>query len=282
MKPSFIVAAIAIVLTIAAGVIAYQQYAENITLKGQLATQSSPMGDRSATSTGPSESTVVEKKIHAGNQEIMMQYRCSGEIKKGVERIGDPAEIPSFCIGDYELVATLGDRSIVIASGHASNAQEAPVFLKAEPVASSTDALISFGPNCASTGDCGVGMPRNEVNFVLHTKDGSVQSISHFPPNGFAVWNETATKALFIPETCGGAGCDVAPLIGYDLSADRSKDITNERAVGLGEDGRASDATDPVGNRLPVWQSVQWNAGDTFTATVLNSDGSTRKINGTF
>jgi hypothetical protein len=283
MKVSSIIAVLAVIAAIGLGAVAYRQYAENIALKGQLAATSSPMISPTSTqSTSPSESVLAEKHVTVGSSNITIQSRCSGDIKKGVEKIGDPAEDVSFCIGDYELVATMGSQSVVIASGHAGSGTDSPVLLKAETIASSTDVLISYLPSCASTGDCGVGMPTNQVTFALHAKDSSVQSISHFPPNGTPVWNDLATKALFIPETCGGAGCDVAPVIGYDLTKDSSKAITNEKAVGLGTDGKASDATDPVGNRLPVWQSVQWNVGDTFSATLLKDDGSKQIVNGTF
>lgn len=274
--------ALAIVTAIGLGVVVYMQNTEINTLKKQSAS-SSPMEERASDGVkSPSGTVVVEKNIKFDGSEINLQYRCAGEIKKGVERVGDPAEDVSFCVGDYSLVAKVGDQSTMIASGHAISGNDSPVFLGAEAVGDQGNIFISYKPSCASTGDCGAGMATNDVTYVFHSKDASVQPIANFPPNGKPLWNAIFTKALFIPETCGGAGCDLAPIIGYDLVKDSPKDVTVEKGVGLGQDSTASDATDPVGDRLPVWKSVEWIAGDTFNATLIKVDGTLKQVKGTF
>lgn len=275
--------ALALVAVLGLGVVVCLQQREINALKTQVGSTSSPMESRSEQQKKAEAGTVVaEKLVTIDGSPIAIQYRCSGEIKKGVERVGDPAEEISFCVGDFELVAMIRDQSIIITSGHAVSGVDSPVLLKAVAVGDQGNVLISYKPYCASTGDCGAGLPMNEVTHVLRAKDASVQTISHFPPSGIPVWNSLFTKALFIPETCGGAGCDLAPIIAYDLVSDSSKDITKEKAVGLGKDAKTADATDPVGDRLPVWRSIEWLTGDAFTAVMLKSDGSQQKVMGTF
>lgn len=274
--------ALAIVAAIGLGIVVYMQQTQITSLQKQLASPSSPMEDKSQKTNPVASAIVAEKTLSVDGSDVRFEYRCSGEIKKGVERIGNPAADISYCIGDYELAAMINSQSFVVASGHVTDAATSPVFLKAEAVGDQGFVFISFKPSCASDGSCGAGMPTNEISYLFKVKDHTTQAIAHFPPNGTAVWNAVYTKALFIPETCGGAGCDLAPIIGYSLTDDSTKDLTNEKAVGLGEDTTNSDATDPAGNRLAVWKKIEWNGNDAFTATLVKSDGTQKKVTGKF
>jgi hypothetical protein len=282
MKSS-ILTAITVVIAIGLGVVVFMQQTELSSLKNQISAQSSPMVDASLDGKKTSEGSVVsEKKINAAGKNIVFQYRCSGEIKKGLDTIGNPAEIFSYCVGDYALVALEGDQSIDITSGHAKDGYDAPVLQKIEVLNDQKNILISFKPSCASTLDCGAGMPTNYVTHLYRINELSSRSISNYPPFGSPVWNALETKALFIPDTCGGAGCSMAPIIGYDLEHDSSIDLTQERAAGLSEGMKSSDITDAMGDRLPVWKTVQWNVGDAFTAVMIKEDGKTENVKGTF
>lgn len=274
--------AFAIVAALGLGVVVWMQQAEIASLKKQLSS-SSPMEERGLDGQKASGNTVSERSLKVGSTDVVLQYRCSGEIKKGAEAIGsEGSEVLSFCVGDYELVALISGQSLVVASGHATNGNDSPVLMGAESVGDQGMMLVSFKPSCASVGDCGAGIPVNNQSFVVRVADRSVQPIANIPPNGTPVWNAIYTKALFIPETCGGAGCDLAPIIGYELTGDRAKDLTKEKAVGLSADMSMTDATDPTGDRLPIWKSIEWDGNDAFTAVMIGADGASKKVTGKF
>jgi hypothetical protein len=283
MKFNTLTALIAVV-AIGLGVFTFIQRMELLSLKNQISSQSSPMEVSASDAQKVAEGTVIDEKILDVNEKrIAFQYRCSGEAKKGLDRINMLTGILSYCVGDYSLVAVVGDQAVDIASGHAVDGHDAPVLQKVELLSDKGNVLISFDSSCASTLDCGAGMPTNYVTYLFRMNDLSSKVISNFPPLGTPVWNILETKALFIPDTCGGAGCSMAPIIGYDLANDSATDLTEEKAVGIsGEDISYSDVTDAMGDRLPVWKSAGWNVGDTFTAIMIDIDGSQKQVKGTF
>lgn len=270
-----------ILALIGLGAYTYKKQNELSTLRRQIDSQSMPI-ESSTGSESLSSAVIAERTVVGKDQPIAFQYRCSGESKKGLETVGDSGEILSYCVGDYALVAIVGGQSTEITSGHAVDGYDSPVLLKAESFGEKGDVLISFKPSCASTLDCGAGMPTNEVTHLFRSEGSEALAISNFPPRGIPVWNSLGTKALFIMDTCGGAGCSMSPIIGYAFDGDRAVDLTNERAVGLSEEMTAKDATDVMGDRLPVWKSVAWDVGDTFTAVMTDSDGNQKQIKGTF
>lgn len=275
--------ALAIVTALGLGIVVCMQQSEITSLKKQLSSPSGPMETRDGDANKVFGSVIAERRVKVGNADIPLEYRCSGEVKKSLETFGSekPESLP-YCVGDYELVALISGQSLVVSSGHAADGNDAPVLMGAENIGDQGIVLVSFKPSCISMGDCGSGIPVNNQSFMIRTQDRSVQPIANVPPNGSPVWNPIHTKALFIPETCGGAGCDLAPVIGYDLASDRAKDLTKEKAVGLGKDTSMTDATDPAGDRLPVWKSVEWDGNDEFKAVMVGSDGGVKNVMGKF
>lgn len=284
MKKSLIVAIVLGMIAVTLGVLAYIQRSQIIALKGQLVTSGSlkASSDQSPEASIPG-AVVTEKSIRAGGSDVSIQYLCFGEIKEGVGEFKGAKDVPSYCVGSYELVALIGDSSVSIGSGQATSGKDAPILSKIKAFGPRESMLlISFKPSCTATGDCGLGMPMNSISFVFSSEDFSSRAISHFPEQGTPIWNALATKALFIPDTCGGGGCSTLPVLGYDIEKDEERDVTTEVAVGLGEDGKPSDAMNVFGDRLPSWKSVEWNGADAFTAIFVDVDGTQKEVKGVF
>lgn len=223
-----------------------------------------------------------EKSVQWGNITLVFRHRCSGSIKSA-PLFGDTQTLVGYCVGDNQLTVDDGSGQIVLDERNAEEAVDAPLLLKAEAVQGPSSAagavLLSYSKEpCTTTNDCGQGMPTNYVRYAYDPSTRSIRPLAKYPDRGSLVWNSRGDRAVFIPMTCGGGGCIVAPLIGYNLASDTVKDVTTAKAAGTGL-GYAEDVN---GRGLPVWKSITWTGDTTFEATINNPDGSSQKTRGTF
>ncbi len=225
----------------------------------------------------PDDYKIITQKTVTWNGSVyQIAQRCKGEVK-----VADQQSVP-FCLGSSQLVAIDASSNVkVLKTDSVASAANAPVLLSADLVPGSQKGavLISYTvETCTTTNDCGAGMPTNYVRSVYNLSDQSLRGLSKYPDYGRPTWNPSGTKAVFIPDTCGGAGCDVAPLTGYNLLTDTAMPVTTVKAAGT-EGGQAQDVS---GTRLQQWGSVTWKNDTDFTATYFPTDGTTKQVVGKF
>lgn len=211
-------------------------------------------------------------------------HRCLGKAAATAE---SAPGTPSYCLGENELVLMDAKRKeTVLDETEFVNPSGLLTLVDATLVPSATnagDVLVSYTPNFCNE----LGCDQNFVTLLVNLKTRQVRPLLHFPERGKAVWNPEGTKALFTPNTCGGAGCTEEAMIGYDLTKDTQKTVTKERAVG--EFVPVPDASaalscpkDVSGNNLDYWQNVQWKDNITATATIVHPDNTRKTITVTF
>lgn len=211
--------------------------------------------------------------------QIQLAQLCKGEPKE-VYLFDDERRPVSYCMGENRLVVIeKAAEPKVLMTQNVTEAAQAPILIKVELVPSSGLVLISYSPEpCTTTGDCGVGTPSNYVTLAYNPKDGQARPINKYPSDGIPIWNAAGTKAIFVPDTCGGAGCQVIPLIGYDVTRDATQSVTTDKAVGTKE----NSAKDASGQPLPRWGAIQWKSDADFVANLIKIDGSTQEVAGKF
>lgn len=223
--------------------------------------------------TGPTQKTGTGLLVHEWTLvDMKVTHYCDGTlntIEGGT----------NFCIGKNTLVFSQGTRTKTIATVTATEAQAAPLLLDVAPVESNLGLdrlLVAFSKDsCATTQDCGAGMPTNYYNYVVNIGDLTIRTITNYPGSGKAIWNSAGTKALFVTDTCGGAGCSETAVIGYDLDHDTVKAATKEQAVGFIEEPSTS-------GKYSYWSAIHWVTDSKFSATIVGPDGKTKTITGTF
>lgn len=226
---------------------------------------------------------------------LRFAYQCRGRIQYITPAIGGyfsgQASVP-YCVGSNRLIATdAANTSYIIATSVSSSAEDAPIFLSAEyvPVVNTETLSLSarkgtiilrYGVTACSYVDdgCGVGAMSGASVYAFDIATKESQVLVRYPSIGEAVWNSSGTKALFPVVQIGGAGCDDGPIVGYNLLQDSLVPVTDETAC-VFDDGIGSDVE---GNPLPEWGPVFWTSDDTFTAVLLDIDGSVQKISETF
>lgn len=227
---------------------------------------------------GDSAQVVSVEAIKVGETTYTFRQRCNGKIDVA------PNQTIPFCIGDNQLTVTAGDEKPVVLDNTSDvTAQAAPVLRPLHFVPSSSGKgtlLVSYGPDtCVTTDDCGGDFEPNHVThaYALGTAEAKLRPLSHYPVTGKGVWNPSGTKAVFIPETCGGASCVESTLIGYDLAADVAQPATTQKAA-----GSMTEAKDSAGKRLAQWVTVTWKSETEFTATYTDSKGKSLTVEGKF
>jgi hypothetical protein len=85
-------------------------------------------------------------------------------------------------------------------------------------------------------------------------------------------FEEGGRYAILVVPTCGGAGCEVAPIQGYDVVKDELKAITTEKAASV---ARAKSAS---GEELPWWDRTGWVDDGKATATIIQPGGARNTI----
>ena len=204
--------------------------------------------------------------------DVTVLHLCNGETAKTYE---------TLCIGENILVLRMTDKSdIVINKQQVASAADA-LFLKSidylpenENTGVSPILLISFTKDtCAAIGDCGVGMPENHISYKVNLSDFSFSELKHYPQYGKANWSPYGHQAIFVPSSCGGAGCEEEPLFGYDLNTDKvTANLTKERGANY------PDAVDVMGNPLSYWGDISWETATQAKATLVLPDGSQQVI----
>ncbi len=229
------------------------------------------------------KSTPANSKVIAtGNGLIVTKVNGLGptytQYCDGTVMLGDDNKT-HYCIGKNTLIFSNGIATSTIATDIATDAASAPeladiVWPPYSP-AGKSNALISYQTSSCniSTDFCGAGMAENSYNFVLNEKDGTVRKIVNFPGTGKAVWSIDGVHALFIPSTCGGAGCGTSEIIGYNIETDAAAAVTKEKAVGEREFIMAGENGD-------TWTSVYWITDKKFGATIVKKDGTQKAIYG--
>lgn len=224
--------------------------------------------------------TIVQKTIAWNGKVYQFQHRCKGTV------VVAPDQSIPFCIGDNELSIldpVLGSLK-ELKKETIANVADANVFFDAELIPSSEksgNVLISYAKDlCMTTNDCGVGMPTNYVTSVYNLEKHTLKGLVNYPRDGKPVWNPSGTKAIFYPDTCGGAGCEAVFLGGYDLTNDKTKSITT--VAGAANSVNDLKLNDVNGNALPVWSDIYWKNDTDFSASLVFPNNTTKVVTGKY
>lgn len=231
--------------------------------------------------------SINSKTVTWKNKTYTFVHNCAGQQKQGA-LLGDAKTPVAYCLGTSTLsIVDPNQKSSDLYKITATDPSKTPVLLDAQLIPGSMNGavLVSFSPEaCTTTGKCSAGMPSNYVTMAvdLNNTSFSYSSIHNYPASGTPVWDTYGIKALFIPQTCGGAGCDVAPLIGYSLITDTlNNKLTKE--TGAGVSGQSSGPVSDVNSKkLAVWKSASWTSDTQFKAVLTGADGTDKTITGTF
>jgi hypothetical protein len=235
----------------------------------------------------PIGTMITQRTVTRNGASVMFAHRCKGEIKIG-HILGSLDQPINYCIGENQLSVILGVNGTslnekILDTRIALTTADAPVLLASELVPNSKDGnvLVSYTPELCTTNrdECGPGMPNYFVAYVYNLSTQTLRSIAHYPQDGYPTWNPSGTKAVFIPNTCGGAGCGVEALTGYDLLTDTATSVTTVVAAGTESGGETADAT---GRKNSRWLSVTWKNDSDFSAKVQNVDKTETAVSGSF
>lgn len=209
---------------------------------------------------------LVEEQATAGGDFYDVQYRCRGE-QKTASVPGAPVSDAVFCVGDAQL-AVLDDAGNIVATWRtsASKDEDAPVLGDVTSLGSDRLLIYFAKDECSTVNNCGVGTPYPAGTHVVDVSEGSLDELENMP-DGNPIWNSDETKAVIIPSTCGGGGCGLAALVGYDILVDEQTTLTTEKGA---DEVYAQDA---VGNDVPYWKSVTWKDNDSVVAVLVLPDG---------
>ena len=206
---------------------------------------------------------------------LTFEYRCRGDVRQGNMENADT----SYCIGIYKLVLVtpLGEQTLE--TGYAEIPATAPYWMGAEFKSFARGparVIISFAAaGCRLEDDlCGAGGPDNLVTGNYNTESGAYMPLRNFPTNGTPIWSAQGTQALFLPHTCGGAGCMAAPIRVYNIETDIERNLTTEIAA------EAPNAEDAGGAKLPYWKNLHWSGPGEFEVTLVGADGRERTVVG--
>ncbi len=220
---------------------------------------------------------VTQKSVSLNGKTYKFVHYCSGNIKQ--EKIEGAQFKPVFyCLGENKLVFIGSDgKTLNIKKEKIIDASTAPILIDAQIIPSVNIAkiiLVSYSSEpCSTMGDCGVGDSTNFATIVFDISKSTFRIIKEYPKKGIANWNKFGAKAVFYPHTCGGAGCDIDSLIGYNLFLDEAKNITNEQA--------AYDS-DGCEDEVVCWSDLRWIDDNRISAIINYPDGRKKEINASF
>lgn len=239
----------------------------------------------------PSGKVIYWMNIISNKKNYKFEHRCDGSVKLYKNDANHSGLVPAdstyyYCIGRNQLFLNLDGEMSLIKDETVSEAQNAPILTDIKLLPSAATILISYSPNaCFTVNDCGVGMPTNYVTIAFSLSDNTFRDIKNYPSNGGAIWNRSGTKAVFYPETCAGAGCSEASIIGYDLASDEAKDVSGEKAAyssldcGSGKNCWANCASsDGQGNCLSVWDNLYWLDDKNVSVAIISPTGEKKEI----
>lgn len=237
-----------------------------------------------AASTEPFGKVIYWMNIISNKKNYRFEHYCDGSVKLYKNDANHSGLVPAdstyyYCIGRNQLFLNLDGKMSVIKDEAISEAKNAPIFTDVKYLSSGA-VLISYSENpCITANDCGVGMPINYVTIAFNLADNTFRDIKNYPGRGEAIWNKLGTKAVFYPETCGGANCSDASIIGYDLAKDEMKDISSEKAAysssncGNGKNCWANCGSPSSNGCLSVWDKLHWVDDSKVSATIISPTG---------
>lgn len=243
------------------------------------------------TASEPSGKVIYWMNINWDKKKYRFEHYCDGSVKLYKNDENHSGLVPDdstyyYCVGRNQLFLNLDGKMSVIKDEVISEAKNTPIFTDVKLIPSAAVILISYSPNaCFTVDDCGVGMPDNYVTVAYNLVDNTFRDIKNYPANGEAIWNKSGVKAVFYPETCGGAGCSDASIIGYDLVKDEAKDASSEQAAydsyncGSGKNCWADcGSPDSIGKCLSVWGALHWIDNSNVSATIISPTGGREEI----
>lgn len=208
-------------------------------------------------------------------EDIALEYRCRGDVRLGVMEDADTG----YCIGIHKLVMVTPNGEKTLETGYAETKADAPLLSGAQYKSFARGparVVIEFAPGgCRLDEDvCGVGVPENFVTATYNTDSGQYIRINNFPAHGTALWDARGFSVLWVTPTCGGAGCDIAPIKMLSVESDVVKAVTGEQAAS------EAGARDVMGADLPYWKDLRWSGPGEFTVTLVETNGREREISG--
>ncbi len=208
-------------------------------------------------------------------EDMTFEYRCRGDVRQGNMEDADT----SYCIGIYKLVLVTPTGEKTLETGYAETPEAAPYWMSAQYESFARGparVIISFAAaGCRLADDlCGAGGPDNLITGDYNMESGLYTPLRNFPTNGTPIWSAQGTQAMFLPHTCGGAGCTAEPIRVYNIETDTVRYLTTEQAA---EEPNAEDAG---GTKLPYWKDLHWSGPYEYTVILVSPDGRSREING--
>jgi len=224
------------------------------------------------------------KNIEWNNQTYNFKQTCYGlkELINSIITDDSKFSLP-ICLGRNVFLVSNNSKDIIIQQDNVQSVELAPVLVDLELIPSTAgraNVLISYWPEkCRTLNYCDVGMDSGFVSHVLDLKTLNFRSLLSFP-HSFAynfkpTWNPAGNKVLFVPQTCGGAGCYEGPLTGYDLDLDKVIYESKEK-------GSEENFEDIMGNPNHYWKSVRWLSDDKAVAELVAPTGYVEEIDISF
>ncbi|MFA5855292.1 MAG: hypothetical protein WC846_03360 [Candidatus Gracilibacteria bacterium] len=267
------------------GVFSYNQYLTINNLKNETASFQEQTNARQG-------QLIAAKTLSWNGQIFTLEHMCAGTVKISQEK-NTGYDNATYCMGNNRLqLSDQNGQITVIDTSDISTDADAPFMESAYLIPSNEEGivLVSYGSNdCFTIGNCGVGYsPFRE--FAIKLSDRSSRILENIPTSNETrlVWNSTGTKALAATTTCGGAGCGISPIRGYDLATDTVKTITTEEAAYGDQSHYSSDPKNYFevdGTILPVWgylSSSTWTSETEITVTMYLTDGTKKEVSGSF
>jgi outer membrane murein-binding lipoprotein Lpp len=246
--------------------------ADRDTLRTQIDTLTKEVADLRAKQGGnaPVGSVVSQISVTWNGKDYTFAHRCDGQILQGPG--GGAFQTPvQFCIGRNQLALAQPDGTTkILVDQFFQSAAEAPLLIKADALPTGT-VLLSYRHACDTDNSCGAGIGTNYVSAAYDLATNRYWELS-YPGTGTPLWNTSYTRAVFVNDTCGGAGCDVAALSGFDLAPGFTTDITAEKAAPM------KGATDVMGGKLPYWENPKWKDDYSGTVTLVNPSGPKKTV----
>lgn len=270
-----------------AGVLFFQSsvLTKYLSTKSDIVMPAYPLTQPSATpSAGAEGGTVATKEALPFGAQLLksftqewdtVDYRvaqyCVGTVKTFTsEKSG------KVCVGENYLTLEYGDTITVIDTRTSQDYLNAPILMSAGLPSSvgGPYLVIEYAPNSCWVDEtqCGAGMPEHHATFVADLMTKNIRALKNYPQSGKLDFEEGGRYAILVVPTCGGAGCEVAPIRGYDVVKDEGTDLTTEKAA---SEARAKS---PSGEALPWWDRAGWVGEGKASATIVQPSGARNTI----
>ena len=117
--------------------------------------------------------------------------------------------------------------------------------------------------------------------FVTFDPKTFTISSSDVPRSTNLLWNKAGTKAIYLEDTCGGAGCARQAVMGLDLASNRIARLTK---IDAAYDASSSTIAPRDANDRPIylWKSLRWITNTRFEARYVNTHSQTKILRQSF